>query len=298
MSMNKRTKEKGHNKLEQVSKKMKTKTTEKVILYLVLMSITPVFIFPFLWTVSTSLKSLSDIVSKTPKLIPTSIVWKNYPEAWHFVPFTRFFLNSVFICSCATIGYLIQATLAAYVFARLAFPGRDMIFYVFIGCMVVPEEVLIIPLYIVISKLNLLNTYQAVILPGIWGTFGIFLLRQFFLSIPHELEDAARIDGCNRFSILWRVILPLSKPALAVLAFISFLSMWESFLWPLIVINDEKLMPLQQGLVYFISPTGTSINQMGYFMAAVVISIIPVLLAFFLAQKHFIKGMTLTGLKF
>ena len=199
---------------------------------------------PFLWMVVTSLKQPGQVFSFQKnwweEWIPTAFVWQNYVKALEVVPFLRFYLNSIFVTSCVTFGQVATSSMAAYAFARLKFPGRDRIFFAYLATMMVPGAVTMIPVFILLKYLGWIDTYKAIILPGIFTAYGTFMLRQFFLTMPKDLEDAAKIDGCSYFGIFWKIILPLSKPALATLTTFTFMGNWMSFMWPLIVLNTEQ----------------------------------------------------------
>jgi multiple sugar transport system permease protein len=222
------------------------------------------------------------------------VQWNNYSKAATELPFGRFFLNSIFIAILVTAGQLVTCSLAAYAFARLEFPGRDRIFLLYLGTMMLPGQVTIIPVYLIMRHLHWIDTYQAVVLPGLFSAYGTFLLRQFFLTIPKSLEEAAMIDGCSRFGIYFRVILPLSKPALATLATFVFIGSWNSFFWPFIVLSNDALMTLPVGLAKF---KGLYNTQWTILMAATVMVIVPTLVVYLLSQRFLTKGIVLTGLK-
>ena len=246
------------------------------------------------------------------RLIPVSEVyfeWSNYRQAWqggtriarafggllHDVPsFLIWYLNSMFVSLAITLGTLLTSSLAAYAFARLRFPARDWLFVGYLATLMVPAIVVIVPLYALVRQMGLYNTYWALILPAMFSAYYTFMLRQFFRTIPRDLEDAALIDGAGRLSIYWRIILPLSKPALAALAIFAFLHSWNDFLWPLIVIDDDALKTLPVGLATFEGQYGT---EWSLLMAASVVVMIPVLIVFILGQRYFIRGILLSGLK-
>jgi multiple sugar transport system permease protein len=251
-------------------------------------------VVPFGWMLSTSLKSDSEAFQFPPTILPQHWLFSNYATAWNFAPFGRFYLNTFVMSATVTAGQILTCSLAAYAFARLRFPGREVIFYLFLSTMMIPWQVTMIPAFLVINWLGWVNTYQAVIVPGLASAFGIFLLRQFFLTIPHELDDAATIDGTGRFGILFRIILPLSGPAIAALSIFTFMAMWNNFLWPLIVENSTDMMPVTVGLSVFQGEYNAQWNLM---MAAAVTATIPVLIVYVLAQRYFIRGIALTGLK-
>lgn len=267
----------------------------KSLLHLLLLGGAIVMMIPFFWMITTSLKFRTQVFTYPPQFIPTQFVWQNYVDSWNAVPFARYYLNSTFVSVMITLGQLATCSLAAYAFARLKFFGRNVIFLIFLGTMMVPFQLTMIPLYFIMGSFKWIDTYYALIVPFSTSAFGIFLLRQFFIDIPTELEDAARIDGCSRIGILFKIILPLSKPALATLGIFTFMFSWNSFLWPLIVTNSDELYVIQLGLSVFRDAYGGV--QWALLMAATSMATIPVLIVFFFGQKQFIQGITLTGLK-
>ncbi len=220
--------------------------------------------------------------------------WKNYAEAWNIVPFGRYFLNSILISLCITLGQLIICSLGGYAFSRLQFPGRDMIFLAYLATLMIPAPVLTVPIYLLLREYHLLNTYQGVILPGLFSAYGTFLLRQFFLTIPRDLEDAARIDGAGTFGVYLRIILPLSGPALAALATFVFVGSWNDFFWPSIVLTDPDMLSLPVGLAHF---NDIYLFEYGRLMAGSMISIAPAILMYLLFQRFITRGVVMTGLK-
>lgn len=254
-------------------------------------------IAPFLWMITTSLSEPGAIFSARAwwkEWIPTSFVWKNYIDVWKVVPFGRFYLNSIFISVALTAGQVITSSLAAYAFARLEFPGRDKLFFGYLGTMMIPGAVTMIPVFILLRYLGWIDTYQAMILPGIFTAYGTFMLRQFFLTLPRELEDAAKIDGCNYLRIFWHITLPLSQPALATLTTFTFMGSWMSLMWPLIVVNTSAKYPLPVGLSYF---QGLHNTNWELLMAATVMMMLPILVVFVFAQRFFVEGIKLSGIK-
>ncbi len=249
---------------------------------------------PFLWMISTSLKDLNDIFVYPPKWLPSKFHFENFKRAFQAAPFGRYYLNSVFVAVSVTIGQLITCSMAAFAFARLKFWGRDVLFMIFLGTMMIPGQVTMIPTFMVLHWLGWIDTYKALIVPGLASAFGTFLLRQFFLTIPKELEEAAYIDGCSRFKVLWKIIIPLSKPALATLAIFTFMGVFNDFMWALIVISGDEMRTVQLGLAIFRDRYLTDWDLM---MAGSVTATLPILIIFFAAQKWFIKGITLSGLK-
>jgi multiple sugar transport system permease protein len=264
--------------------------------YVVLTVLACLFALPILWMVSTSLKPIEQLNRWPPEWIPRPIVWSNYREALTFLPFGRYLANSVFIAAMAVVGTLLSCTLVAYGFARIAFPGRDVLFAVLISTIMLPATVRLIPTFLLYNEIGWLNTYLPLIVPAFLGNpFSIFLLRQFFRGIPEELADAARIDGCGELGILARIFVPLSGPALAVITIFTFQQEWNDFMGPLIYLNEERLRTLALGLYYFLSFEGvTHWNEM---MAAATVMVLPILLVFALFQRYFIQGVTLTGIK-
>ncbi len=265
-----------------------------LLTHAVLLTGAVIMIAPFLWMISSSLKDLTQVFIFPPQWIPRPFVWQNYVDAWHAIPLGRFFANSFFVASAVAISQVVTASLAAYVFARLEFPGRDVIFLLFLGTMMLPSQITLIPRFIILKEIGWIDTYQALIVPFMARPFGTFLLRQSFLNVPTDLEDAARMDGCSRLRILFQVVLPLSKPALATLFVFTFMSYWNSFLWPLIVIQTREKLTLQVGLAMLRSELSTEWPTL---MAASVLSALPAIILYFLAQKQFVQGITLTGLK-
>jgi multiple sugar transport system permease protein len=226
--------------------------------------------------------------------LPRPPTLANFTEAFRYINVGRLFFNSVFVASVTTFVQAIVASLAAFAFARIRFAGREAIFLGFLATMMIPQYVLLIPLYIIISKFNLMNTYAALILPSLISAFSIFLLRQFFRSIPIDLDESARIDGCNRLQILSKIILPLSQPALVSVSIFVFMNSWNNFLWPLLVTSSPDLRLLPLGLSYFQVANTT---KYGSLMAAAAMASTPLIIVFLAAQKRFIEGLALTGIK-
>jgi multiple sugar transport system permease protein len=272
-------------------------TTRKVrsgISHTLLIIVAIVFLGPLLYAVSTSLKPADEVFTPAPHLFGSEIRWQNYADAFSFAPFGRYFLNSLFISVVGTVVVLAASSLSAYAFARLRFWGRDQLFVVFLGTLMVPQEVLIVPMYWLMQTLGWVDSYWALIFPWAFTAFGTFLLRQFFLTVPAELEEAARVDGCGPFGSFFRIMLPLARPALAVLTVFTFIAFWGSFLWPLIIINSvESKGTVPLGLAQFVGQQGTQWNLM---MAASVLAMLPTVLLVVLLQKHLVRGLLVTGL--
>lgn len=266
----------------------------KVIFHLVIYLLAFGTVLPFIWMVLTSGKSLGEILVYPPQWFPESFRWDNYTNAFAAAPFGRYYINSLFVAIMVTVGQLITCSMAAYAFARMKFWGRDVLFYIFLGTMMIPGQVTMIPSFLVLQWLGWIDTYNALIVPGLASAFGTFLLRQFFLNIPKDLEEAAFLDGASRLRVLWKIIMPLARPALATLAIFTFMGVFNDFLWALIVVNSEEMNTVQLGLSIFRDRYTT---QWDLLMAGSVTATLPVLVVFFLGQKYFIKGIALSGLK-
>lgn len=273
--------------------RLRRATAGSLLLYAALLVGAILTLTPFLWTLSTSLKTPQTVFSIPPTLIPRPVYWQNYTDALNAAPLFRFLWNSAFLATTITVLRLATCSMAAYAFGRLRFPGRDTLFLLFLGTMMIPEHVTLIPNFVLMKFLHFYNTYKALILPSAFSVFGTFLLRQYFMTLPYELEEAARIDGCSRIGSFVRIILPLSKPALATLGVLTFKGIWNWFLWPLVMLNDYKAFPIQVGLAFF---QGQVTVRWGPLMAGTTLAMLPVLIVFFLGQKHFIQSMALAGL--
>jgi len=272
----------------------------RIALYAVLIVLSLLFLLPFIWMISTSLKTDPQVYRVPPVWIPNPVRWLNYPEALTSLPFFSYFLNTMKIAVPATIGTLISSALTAYGFSRIRWPERDALFYVCVATMMIPFQVQMIPLFVTFKQLGWINTYWPLIVPTFFASpFSVFMLRQFFLTIPQELSDAARIDGCSELGIFMRIILPLAKPALAVVALFTFMWAWSDYLGPLIYVNQTSKFTVALGL-QLLRATFHSANQTlvwPYLMAASTTAILPVLFLFFFAQRTFIEGISLTGIK-
>ncbi len=265
------------------------------VAYVVLTVIGVTFALPFLWLLSTSLKVQGTEFAFPPIWIPPVIQWSNYPDALQTVPYLLYFKNTLVITAAATIGTLITASMAAFGFARIRFPGRAFWFMVLLSTLMLPEVVTLVPKYILFSRLHWINTYLPLTVP-LWfggGAFNIFLLRQFFMTIPYDLDEAARMDGGTNFQLYWQIMLPLSKPALTTVTIFSVIYNWNDFLNPLIYLNQPQYFTLALGLEFFQTEYGTNWALM---MAAATMMIIPIIALFFAAQRYFIEGIQLTGL--
>lgn len=273
------------------------RTVTDILTYLVLVLIGSVALLPFVWMLSTSLKQPKAIFIFPPQWFPQPIVWMNYWTALTFLPFGRFFANTAFITLNCIVGSLLSASLAGYALARLRAPYKGLVFLLVLSPMFLPGQVTMIPLFILYKSLGWLDSYYPLIVPSFFGggAFNIFLLRQFFSTIPVELDQAARIDGCSELGILYRIILPLSKPALATVAIFGFMGHWNDFLAPLIYINSMNKMTVTLGLSRFRGELGTTAWHL--LMAASIVAVLPCILIFFLAQEYFVQGIQMTGMK-
>jgi multiple sugar transport system permease protein len=251
-------------------------------------------LLPFAWMLGTSFKPESDVFGYPLRLQPTHSTFSNYVAIWHELPFARLVLNSVIFAGGVTVLSVFFDSLAAYALARLRFPGRTIAFYLVLATLMVPFQVTLVPLFQFVFRLHWLNTYQGLIVPRATSAFGIFLLRQFFVSVPRELDEAARVDGASEWHIYRRIMLPLAKPALATLAVFYFMNNWNDFLWPLVIATGTSHENLPAGLTLF---SGQYVIQHGVLMAGAAISLLPLAVAFMLAQRYFVRGIATTGIK-
>ena len=248
------------------------------------------FLFPFFWMVSNALRPDREVFAIPPRLLPSVVQWHNFVEAWQYLPFGRFFLNSAFVAASISAIVVCVSSLSAYAFARLKFPGRGGLFILYLATLMVPQAVIVIPLFLMMGAFGWIDTYQGLIVPVAFNSFGTFLLRQFFLTIPQELEDAARIDGASHLRILLTIMVPLSLPALGLLALFTFTGQWNAFLWPLIVVNGPEHATLPLGLTMFQGQQGT---QWNYMMAGATISMIPGIALTILMHRTIFKGIAI-----
>jgi ABC-type glycerol-3-phosphate transport system permease component len=267
----------------------------RVFSHLVLLAGAAVFSIPFLWMLSTSLKTDRQIFAWPIIWVPNPMVFANYPAVFDYAPMHKYFLNTMVIATAQVFGAIVTCSLAAYAFSRVRAPGRDAIFTVMISQMMIPGVVTLVPLYILFARLDWIDTFLPLTIPAMLGSpFYIFMLRQFFLTLPMELEEAALIDGASRLRVWWTIILPLSKPAIATVAIFAFMFAWNDFTGPLIFLNGRDKFTLSLGLQAFMFERRTLWSLL---MAASTMMIMPIMVVFFLAQKYFIQGIALTGLK-
>ena len=264
--------------------------------HLLLLPMTVLFLFPWYWMITTSLKTPEQILQFPPQWIPNPIVWDAYAEAFTGANMLLYGRNTLFLCVMNVIGAVLSNSVVAYGFARIRWPGRDFVFMIVVATLMLPYQVSMVPLYIIFANIGWVDTYLPLIVPTYFASpFFIFLLRQFFRTIPEEISDAARIDGASELRILWSIFLPLVRPGLTVVALFEFMGNWNSFLGPLIYLNNEKLWTLTLGISNLRMVYGMS--NYATIMAAVFLSLAPIALLFFLAQRTFIEGITLTGVK-
>jgi multiple sugar transport system permease protein len=250
---------------------------------------------PFVWMISSSFKTAADVIAFPPNLIPNPIITDNYPQSISILPMGQAYINSFKIAGLDMIGGLLTCSMAAYAFARLRFPGRNVLFFVILATLMIPQEVNLIPLYILFKQIHWIDTHWPLIIPPILqNPYGIFLLRQFFLTIPNELEDAARIDGANPWTIYTKIVLPLAVPALVTLGIFIFLYNWNQFLTPLIYLNSQNNFTVPLLLSSYLSDYG---SQWGVLMAACTMAMAPLIVAYAIGQRYFIEGIALSGLK-
>ncbi|MGH3585242.1 MAG: carbohydrate ABC transporter permease [Pseudonocardia sp.] len=268
--------------------------TGSVLTHTVLVLGAVAMIGPFVWQLLTAFKSLPETTTVPPTLLPQEWLWSNFADVFASLPFGQQLVNSLIVAAAVTIGQLAFCSLGAYAFARLEFHGRELIFALFLSVLMVPKQLLILPQYQIMSGLGLLNTLPALILPGLFSAFGTFLLRQFFATIPKDLEEAALLDGAGRFRIFFSVMLPLVKPALAALAVITVMHSWNDLLWPLVVNTDPATMPISAGLT---SLQGQEWTDYPVLMAGALMASIPMLLAYLALQRQFVQGIALSGTK-
>jgi ABC-type glycerol-3-phosphate transport system permease component len=274
----------------------------RALLYLIAIAASILFMIPFVWTVFSSLKSPSELYMFPPRWLPATPRYGNYAEVFDVAPFARWLWNSVFVAVVGTLGSVLSAALVGYSFARFRYPGRDLIFILTLSTLMLPIEVTLIPLYLLFNKIGWLDSYLPLIVPGFFGggAFLIFLMRQFFMTIPMDLDEAARIDGAGYLRIFWRIILPLSIPALATAAIITFIGDWNSFLFPYIILNTKEKFTVGIGIKYF-QTIASNIDSMepreNLLMAAGIMMTAPIILIFFTAQRYFVKGIVMSGIK-
>lgn len=275
--------------------RLKAKLSESIY-YLIFVSAAFVMLIPLIWLVPTAFKSRAELFSSPLSLIPKRLLFSNFPTAWSYVPFGKYYINTLTIVFGLLFVQIITTTLAAYAFARLKFPGKDLLFIIFITQLMITPQSTILPNYLTIKSLGLLDTRLAVMLPYFASAFGTFLLRQAFMTIPQELEDAAKIDGCNKLQLLWYVFLPVVKPTILTFAIISITFHWNEFFWPLIITDTSKARPLTVGLTLFAMQAEGG-AEWTLLMAATLMVITPLLIGFLIFQRQFIQSFMQSGIK-
>jgi len=269
-------------------------TIGRIGLHVFLLSLGIIFMLPFVWSISTSLKPMNELFAVRPSLIPNTIRWENYSDVFENIPFLRIYLNSIIVTIFRTLGQVAIASVAAFAFAQLRFPGRDAIFVVLLAGLMVPDQVLIVPRFVIMREFGWFDTYQGLIIPLIFSSFGVFMIRQYFLGIPKDFQEAARIEGANPFQIYWQIYMPLARPALAAFGFLAMLSSWNEFLWGLTVTNSMDMRVIPVGLALF---QGQYFTNNAVLMAAANMATFPLLIVFLFFQKQLVEGVALSGVK-
>ena len=264
-----------------------------LFIYLVLVVLVVITNYPFLWMITTSLKSRSEVFVIPPTLLPEALVWSNYSEAWNMSEWPRYFINTLITTIIPTIGQMLFGSLAAYAFTR-KFKGSKFLFTLFLGTMMIPSQAILVPNYVILRNLGWINTFKGLTVPFISSSFAVFLMRQYFLTIPKDYEDAAVIDGCGPFHFLFRILIPLSKPALVTVALFSIMERWNDFIWALTMTTKDNMRTVQVGMAVFQSESGTEWTLM---MAAATFVSLPVIIFFLFVQDKFIEGVMTTGIK-
>ena len=267
---------------------------QAVVVYVLLAMLVIIMLGPYLYIFSSSFKETYTLISIPPQIIPEQLVWDNYTYILNELPFSLWFFNTILVAILVTVGTVLIDALAAYAFAKKEFWGRDVLFGLMLATIMIPGALLLIPAFLITNWLGLLNSYGGLIIPALANVLGVFLLRQFMQTIPEELEHAARIDGCTDFGVFWRIILPLSAPALATLSIVVFTSQWNNLVWPLVVLNDKDLYTLPLGLALLRSEF--QVNY-GITSAAAFLSVVPLLIVFLFLQRYFLEGLTVGAVK-
>lgn len=272
---------------------LKIKPSNLVVHILLLLGAV-IMVTPFFWMLSTSFKSFAESMKVPPQMVPTVWHFQNYAEVLETIDFAKYYLNTILVTAGRTIGQLILCSIAAYAFACMRFPGKNIIFVGILTVLMVPSQVVMIPSFVLMRELNWLDTFYVLIIPGVFSAFGTFLMRQFFMTLPRDLEEAAKIDGCGYFRIFWQIYLPLSKSALVSLAIFTILASWNDLLWPLIMTSSEEKRVLSIGIASFQGQHGTDYPLL---MAGAVMATLPIIILFIFVQRYFIEGIALSGIK-
>lgn len=280
-------------KLENRSILRKKNSLGIMFIYLSLLVLVVIINYPFFWMLSTSLKARSEVFRIPPTLIPRNWVWSNYSEAWALADWSTYFVNTAIVAVIPTVGQMFFGALAAYAFTR-PFKGSKVLFLIFLGTMMIPSQATLVPNYVILKNLKWINTYAGLTVPFISSAFAVFMLRQFFLSVPRDYEDAATIDGCGPFHFLFRILLPLSRSALVTVGLFAFMDRWNDFIWALIMTTKDSMRTVQVGMAVFQSESGT---EWTYMMAAATFVSLPVIILFLFVQRQFIEGVMMSGVK-
>jgi ABC-type glycerol-3-phosphate transport system permease component len=265
-----------------------------VLAHALVLAAVVISLLPYYWMVSSSLRTMTNMFSIPIQWIPHPVNWRSYVVAWHAQDFSRYFINSGVVAVAITLGNLILCSLAGYSLAKFRYFGRGLLFILILSTMMLPLEVTMVPLFLIIKRLDWANSYQGLIVPFLVDGFGVFLMRQYMLGIPKDLIDSARIDGASEFRIFWQIVLPLCKPALVALGVFTFREAWDMYIWPLIIVSKDSLRTLPLAISLFMSSYGTAWDQL---MAIAVLGTLPMILLFFFLQRAFIQGIAVTGLK-
>jgi multiple sugar transport system permease protein len=266
----------------------------KIFVYLSLVVISLAMVFPFAWMILTSLKTQAESIAVPPKLLPAKLQWVNYLNVWRQIPLLRYFLNTIIVTLLTLVGVLVTSTLGAFAFSFKEFKGRDATFMALLAMMMIPQPVYLVPAYVILAKLGWLDTFYALIVPWVVNILSIFLVRQHFKSVPVSLYEASKMDGAGDLQFIWHVLLPISKPVLVTISLFSIIGSWNSFLWPLIVTNSEKMRPVQVGLAYFSQEQGSLWPSL---MAASTMVILPLIIFYVFAQKQITESFASSGIK-
>jgi len=271
-----------------------TRAISGALVYLLLTLGALIMLLPFWWMLVTSVRLPEEVYSFPPDFWPAVWHWENYRKVVEAAPFARFFLNTLVVASVVTAGNLLFSAMAGYAFARLEFKGRDLVFWLFLASMMIPGQVTMIPVFVLMARLGWIDSYLGLTVPGLVGAYGIFLARQYFLNLPADLENAARLEGANEWQVFWHVALPLAKPVLAVLGVFTFMGAWTDFLWPLLMTNSMSMRTLEVGLSVF--KTQYTVNWPLQMAASLLIQL-PIIALFVATQRYFTRGIVLTGMK-
>lgn len=275
------------------AKKVKN-TVLNILKYVILIAGALFTLLPFIWMIASSLKTPAEIVKIPPQLFPEVPQFSNYVEAWNAAPFGRYLLNTIIITAFSTVGVLITTVLSAFAFSRLKFPGKDLVFSLFLATLMIPGEMLIVTNFITITKLGWIDTYQAMIVPWISNVFYIYLLTQFFMQVPESLYLAAKVDKCSDFKYMMKIMVPMNKSPITTVAILNIIGSWNSFMWPLLVTNSDEMRVLSNGLIRFQTEAGSSYQLI---MAASSILVMPIIIAYLFLRKYIIEGVTQSGIK-